>query len=97
MASAIAKTLDYLSKCYAGCGIEILSYKRNRFVSIMKLEEDVYRIIENGYVKREIETNLEDMPRHLKTICKVEFPRSRKLRLTKLENFCQIARTRQKI
>jgi predicted urease superfamily metal-dependent hydrolase len=66
-------------------GIQILSYKRNRFVSVTRNGED-FVIEEKGYLDQKLNSNFKHLPRLLKTIFKREFPRSRKLRMILLEN-----------
>lgn len=95
--TAISKTIDHLKKSDVGQGMEILSYKRNRFVSIIKQGEDQFHVIEKGYKENQFKAETEELQKLLKSICKLEFPRSRKLRLYKIEDERDIGRKRQKI
>lgn len=95
--TAIAQALTLLQKCSVGNGVEILSYKRNRFVTMMKISDDSCQLTENGYQQLEVALNFGQLPKMLKTICKREFPRSRKLRLVRIEDDIQLERKRQKI
>jgi len=79
--SALRKALAILKKTDAGAGLEILTYKRNRGVSILKTSGEAYKIIERGYLEQEIEVPARQLSRLLKSIMKREFPRSRKVRI----------------
>lgn len=61
--------------------IDLRTYKRNRSVIIIKKEEDLFHIIENGYNQEEMEVNLDKLPKTLKGLLKKEFPRSNKVRV----------------
>ena len=65
-------------------GIQILSYKRNRSVSITRIGKD-FLVEEKGYVEQKLNSNSKHLPKLLKTVFKREFPRSRKLRIIRLE------------
>ena len=78
------KKLDEL-KLY-NC-LDIRSYKKNRKVIIEKLEDTF-----NGYEKREfLNISKEELKKLLRTIEKIEFPRSNKLRVYVLERKDQSA------
>ncbi len=78
-------------------GVEILSYKRNRTVAIIKEENGRVTVREKGYQENEWVFTEEELPRKLKSIFKREFPRSRKLRLFKFSDPKQLGRIHQKI
>ena len=65
-------------------GVEILSYKRNRGIAIVRLREDTYLVRERGYRNEEWQVGSNELPKLLKTLFKREFPRSRKVRLYQL-------------
>lgn len=66
--------------------LDIRSYKKNRKVIIEKLENS-FNLYEDGYEKREfLNLSKEELKKLLKTIEKIEFPRSNKLRVYVLEN-----------
>ena len=76
------KKLDEL-KLY-NC-LDIRSYKKNRKVIIEKLE-NTFNVYEDGYEKREfLNISKEELKKLLRTIEKIEFPRSNKLRIYVLE------------
>lgn len=74
-------TLKRLDSLKMGNCLDIRSYKKNRKVIVEKLE-DTYNVYEDGFVKEEyLDLSKEDLKKLLKTIEKVEFPRSNKLRI----------------
>ncbi|MDK0967726.1 hypothetical protein P5F69_06485 [Clostridium perfringens] len=76
------KKLDEL-KLY-NC-LDIISYKKNRKVIIEKLE-NTFNVYEDGYEKSEfLNISKEELKKLLRTIEKIEFPRSNKLRVYVLE------------
>jgi len=66
-------------------GVQVLSYKRNRSITIIKTVPTGYLVSEDGYLVESRTVKPSQLSRHLKTIFKREFPRSRKLRLIKLQ------------
>ncbi len=95
--SAINDVIRHLEKCGAGEGVEVMSYKRNRTVSIVQLTGTMTKIIERGYENNEQEIEKENLIRHLKKLFKREFPRSRKVRLFKFADADALLRHHQKI
>lgn len=95
--TVLADTLRLLKKITPPGGIELLSYKRNRGIAIIKKEAMVLEVREDGYVQQVLEVSPEQLTRELKTMVKREFPRSRKVRLIKFTNPDELARERQKI
>lgn len=65
--------------------LDIRSYKKNRKVVIEKLE-NTFNVYEDGYEKREfLKLSKEELKKLLRSIEKIEFPRSNKLRVYVLE------------
>ena len=95
--SALRKAVNSLRKCSPGQGLEILSYKRNRGVSIIKTCTSDYRMIERGYLDQEIEISEKQIARQLKSAMKREFPRSRKVRIYCLKDPGQAGLERKKL
>ena len=79
--SAIKDAVKRLKKLSPPEGIEVLSYKRNRGVSLLMLSAETVRLIERGHDEQDITLPLADLSRKLKSLFKVEFPRSRKVRI----------------
>lgn len=78
-------------------GIELLSYKRNRGIAILKQEDSTLILRESGYEEQEIVIPSAKLTKELKTMVKREFPRSRKVRLIKISHPDELERKRQKI
>ena len=79
--AALKDVLGRLHKMSPGQGVEVLSYKRNRGVSILKLGEGEVLVREHGYGERERIFPEDELQRRLRTIFRFEFPRSRKVRV----------------
>ena len=79
--SALKQAVTKLHKMAAPEGLEILSYKRNRSVYLMRKDEGSILIRERGYVEQELVVGLEELQKKLKPIFKTEFPRSRTVRI----------------
>ncbi len=90
-------TLRLLDKIVPGKGIELLSYKRDRSIAVIKLQGELYSIQENGFAVQEVSVNKKQLSRTLKTMIKREFPRSRKVRVVKLSDAAELDRHRPKI
>lgn len=84
--SVIRNLLQKLKKLNPPQGIELLSYKRNRSVSVLLLEDGGYLVRERGYREEEQVIDKKGLQKHLKTLIKYEFPRSRKIRIYQIEN-----------
>lgn len=61
--------------------LDVRTYKRNRSVLIIKIDNDSLKVIENGFFYEEYEVQQKDFKRLFKSILKKEFPRSTKIRL----------------
>ncbi len=79
--SSLKRVVERLKKISSGQGIEILSYKRNRGIVIIKMDEDRFLMTERGYIEQEREIEGSALVRQLKSAMKREFPRSRKVRI----------------
>jgi hypothetical protein len=97
MATLIADCLRTLKQMQPPGGIELLSYKRNRGIAIIKKDNQLLEIREHGYEEQVIELTSEKLEKELKTMIKREFPRSRKVRLTKFTDPQELERMHQKI
>jgi hypothetical protein len=93
--SAIKKVLNALKKTPPGQGWEILSYKRNRGVAVIKEAEGTFWVRERGYQHQEWQVDERQLPRLLKGIVKREFPRSRKLRIYAVADRNDLGRPRK--
>jgi len=97
MATLIADCLRLLKKIQPPGGIELLSYKRNRGIAIIKKKNQLLEIREHGYEEQVLELTPEKLEKELKTMIKREFPRSRKVRLVKCTDPHELERMHQKI
>ena len=95
--TALNKTITTLLKLPPSAGIEILSYKRNRGVSILRLSENEFQVIERGYCEQELQLAPDELAKALKAIIKREFPRSRKVRVYNLTGVGDLDRQRKKL
>ena len=95
--SALTDALRYIKSCPTGSGLEIMSYKRNRTVGIIKVEDGLLQFIENGYLKNDTTIGVDQLKKKLKTAMAREFPRSRKVRFFKFSSADELERIHQKI
>lgn len=79
--SVIRTLLPKLEKLSPPQGIELLSYKRNRSIAVLLLGDNTFLVRERGYREKEQIVEKNGLQKHLKSLIKYEFPRSRKIRL----------------
>lgn len=79
--SVIRTLLPKLEKLSPPQGIELLSYKRNRSIAVLLLGDNTFLVRERGYREAEQVVEKNGLQKHLKSLIKCEFPRSRKIRL----------------
>ena len=79
--SALKRVLSQVKKLVPDQGLEILSYKRNRGVTLVKIGEETIEVSERGYRDETFVIPITELQRILKAIMKIEFPRSRKVRI----------------
>jgi type III secretory pathway lipoprotein EscJ len=84
--SAIKRVVQIVDKLNPPQGVEILTYKRNRGITIIKIDDDTLSIQERGYEENTIQVAMDDLAKQLKSIVKREFPRSRKVRVYQLDS-----------
>lgn len=79
--------------------LDMRTYKRNRSVLIIKLENDRLRVIQDGFDKQRYLITADKLKKLLKTLLKKEFPRSNKVRLYTMGLFSEksVADTQRKI
>jgi hypothetical protein len=96
--TVLAHALRLLDKTGPPGGIELLSYKRNRTVTILHNgHSGMYYFRERGYEEQDLTVTARELPRLLKSAIRREFPRSRKVRIFKITDPDQLDRDRQKI
>ena len=83
--SAIETIINKLRKIPVGRGLDLRTYKRDRSVIIMRTNEDLFSVIEDGFEKEQFWTDLKGMKKLLKKLLKREFPRSNKIRVYEID------------
>lgn len=84
--SAIKQVKQLVNKLDPPQGVEILSYKRNRGITIIKIDDETLSVQERGYEDNTYQVSMGGLVKLLKTISKREFPRSRKVRVYQLDS-----------
>jgi len=82
ISSAITTVMQRLKKAGTGNGIRMLTYKRDRHVTIIRTDIEHFRVVQHGFDNREFEIMEKELKKTLKTLLRREFPRSRKVRIT---------------
>ena len=95
--SALRKILNTLKKTPVGAGLEVLSYKRNRGITVIKKDGDIFLVRERGYLDQELECTGRELQKQLKSMMKREFPRSRKVRVYVLKDESEAETARKKL
>lgn len=84
--SAIKRVQQIIRKIDPPQGVEILTYKRNRGVTIIKIDDETLSVLERGYEENTFQVSSDGLAKLLKSIAKREFPRSRKVRVYQLDS-----------
>jgi len=84
--SAIKRVQQIVRKLEPPQGVEILTYKRNRGITIIKIDEETLSVQERGYEENTFQIDVRELANLLKSIAKREFPRSRKVRVYQLDS-----------
>jgi hypothetical protein len=95
--SVIRTLLLKLEKLKPPQGIELLSYKRNRSVAVLLLGDDSFLVRERGYRQEEQVVAKDALQKHLKSLLRYEFPRSRKIRLYQINSPQDLEKKRKKL
>jgi len=95
--SVLRNLLQKLKKLTPPQGIELLSYKRNRSVAVLLLEDDTFWVRERGYREEEHVIDKAGLQKHLKSLIKYEFPRSRKVRMYQVDDPRQLEKSLKKL
>lgn len=71
--------IEKLTKLKVGDKIELLTYKKDRKVIIIKKDLNIYDVIEDGFNNNKFEDiSLNQLEKLLKKLQRIEFPRSNK-------------------
>jgi len=84
--SAIKRVEQIVRKLEPPHGVEMLTYKRNRGITIIKVDDETVSIQERGYAEQTLLVEIKNLGKTLKSIAKREFPRSRKVRVYQLDS-----------
>ena len=95
--SVIRTLMQKLGKMSPPQGLELLSYKRNRSIAVLLLDDTAVLVRERGYREAEQVLEKEGLQRHLKAMVKYEFPRSRKVRLYQIDRPEELESVRKKL
>jgi len=86
---AIDTVIEKLKGLPVGHYLNLQTYKRNRWIIVVKNRDDELLDIENGYRKERFLATPAKLKKLLKTLLKIEFPRSRKIRLHNMGPFSE--------
>ena len=95
--SVLRNLLHKLEKLDPPQGIELLSYKRNRSIAVLLLDDKKILVRERGYRDAEQVVEKYLLHKHLKSLIKYEFPRSRKVRMYQVDNPLELDKVRKKL
>ncbi len=95
--TAQRRALQMLKKQPVGAGLELLTYKRNRGVTIIKEDHELYWVRERGYLEDEWTVTESELPKLLKGILRRECPRSRKVRLYSVNSRDEVGVKRKRL
>ena len=80
---------ERLKNLPTGHYLDLRTYKRNRSILIVKMDEDDLLIIEDGFFKERFRINSDKLRKLLSALLKKEFPRSHKIRLYAMGRFME--------
>jgi hypothetical protein len=80
-ATLLPTLMDKLARLPCGEAVDLRTYKRNRYVLIVKKDSDSFLIVENGFYQDRFLVSSSKLKKTLKVLIKREFPRSNKVRL----------------
>ena len=95
--SVLRNLLQKLKKLDPPQGIELLSYKRNRSIAVLLLDDGKILVRERGYRDNEQIIDKSLLSKHIKSLIKYEFPRSRKVRVYQVDDPLELEKVRKKL
>lgn len=79
--------LQQIKKLAVGDIIELLTFKKDRKILIVKSDFNFYKVIEDGFEYKEFENiDSKNLEKLLKQLKRIEFPRSNKFHLNVIKN-----------
>ncbi len=85
----IETVIGRLKKLPVGHYLDVRTYKRNRYVMIVRQDQENLLVIQNGYESNRFHIKNKELKKLMKTLLKKEFPRSNKVRLYTMGNFIE--------
>ena len=79
-ATAVQDVMRRLQKMESGDFLELLTWKKDRSLLLVKQNENEVLVYERGFVEEEFRVKFSKLKKLLKTLLKREFPRSHKIR-----------------
>lgn len=80
-AIAVQEVLRRLQKMDSGESLELLTWKKDRSLLLVRQSRDEVYVYERGFAEQEYRVSSGKLKKLLKTLLKREFPRSHKIRL----------------
>ncbi len=75
------ETLARLARLGEGDGVLLQPFKKDRAIFVV-LQDGMYQVLERGFARKEYVVDSKKIKKLLKTLCRREFPRSKKVWLT---------------
>lgn len=80
-ATAVHEVLRRLRKMETGDSLELLNWKKDRSLLLVRQSGEKVVVVERGFVEDEYRVEFNKLKKLLKTLLKREFPRSHKIRV----------------
>ena len=80
-ATAVQEVLRCLRKMETGDSLELLTWKKDRSLLLVKQSGEKVVVVERGFVEEEYQVEFNKLKKLLKSLLKREFPRSHKIRI----------------
>ena len=80
-AIAVQEVLRFLRKMETGDSLELLTWKKDRSLLLVKQSGEKVVVVERGFVEEEYKIEFNKLKKLLKSLLKREFPRSQKIRI----------------
>jgi hypothetical protein len=87
-AAAIPEIIRRLHKMEPGETLELLTWKRDHSLRLLKQSADAFVFYEQGFVNGRYQVGTAKLKKVLKSLLKREFPRSNKIRIRCLKGTC---------
>ena len=84
-ATAVQEVIRRLQKMDVGDSLELLTWKKDRSLLLVKQGVDKVVVYERGFVEDEYQVDFSKLKKLFKTLLKREFPRSHKIRVKNLK------------